>query len=140
MDKLKFITSHLATVAWNIMFGYGLLSIIYGYWTSYTCSSWIVLDTLVKFLGFTLTIFSVILTCSSIYIRDKNNKPSLLSKYVSAPAVISLMLGIAIEAVTVGRYPHEAVVAGASLIGLSGALHQMIPRLHEKGHSYFQGP
>ena len=129
--RYQIVLGHFATVAWNIMFGYGVLSIIYGYWFTYTGSGWDALNSLIRFIGFSLTLVSVSVTCISIYIPARLNQPSLLSKYVSAPSVILLMSFIGIEAIYMGRYPHEAVLTGAALMGLSGSLHQMIPRYHE---------
>lgn len=138
MNKLKFISSHFATILWNVLFGYGVLSIVYGYYTIYSKSAWLDLDQLIKFLGFLLTLTSVIITCLSIYFNS-NNEPSLLSKFFSAPAVIIIMLLVAAESVLNNHYPPEAVSTGISLIGLSGALHQIIPRLHEKKYTESQG-
>lgn len=130
-EEIRIVSSHIATVFWDILFGYGFAIVFYGYLGYYLKVSSLWLDSKIVIANFIFTCLSVIITCISIYFKE-TNEPSLLSKRCSSPMVIGFVLVVVCESILRKRIPNNSIQTGIAIMGISGALHQLIPRLHEK--------
>jgi hypothetical protein len=103
-------------------FGYlGIFFVIYaalGSWLGFTFTE---LEKLMIPASYYLTLFGVVVTCSTVYMYKGNpHPPEQFSKYVSAPTVIIVCIVAGWIYATRGSLP-TLVINGLAMLGLAGA-------------------
>jgi hypothetical protein len=130
----QFIWSQFAAIVFDMFAAVGICLIGYGIVAAMSGTPWPIIDPVIRWTGPVLTLVATIITAASIYFPINHVPPKLITKICTAPVIIVMCLVALVCMVISQSVLPETVLQGFSILGLSGGLMRLVPRIHDRSH------
>lgn len=131
-SRRQFISSQIAAIIFDMFAAAGFGLIGYGIVASYSATPWPIMDPIMRWTGPLMTLVATIITACSIYLRPNHVPPKIVSKFCTAPVIILMCVAALIYMVIKQAVLPDTVIQGFSILGLSGGLMRLVPRIHDR--------
>ncbi len=132
ISKIEMFLSQLAALAFDVGASFGVFLVIYGTATLYYNQPWAPLESILKWATPIVGLIGFAAVVISIYFPQNPTPPKRLSKYFTAPVILTMIACAFIVMFYTKKPIPDSISIGFSLAAIFSGLMRLFPRLTTK--------